>query len=96
MSRLFANNTEGGAWEGVWCGHCQADINDDCPIHTALLCTDDIPPEITEQPEGEFHLPPLHLCAGFIPMPEGDPLADIRATVIAHVTAARAARGGAA
>ena len=90
MSRLFANNTEGGAWEGVWCNHCQADINDDCPIHTALLCTDDIPPEITEQPEGEFHLPPLHLCSGFTPMPEGDPLADIRANVIAHVTAARA------
>lgn len=89
MSRLFANGTEGGAWENVWCHVCAADINDDCPIHTTLLCTDEIPDEITEQPEGEFHLPPLHLCAGFTVKPEGDPLADIRANVIAYVTVKR-------
>ena len=29
MSRLFANGTEGNAWEAVWCSLCTEDTDDD-------------------------------------------------------------------
>ena len=92
MIHLFANGTEGVAWENMWCDLCAKDDHDDCPIHTLLLCTSVIPDAITKQPEGEFHLPPLHLCAEFTPRPDGDPLSEMRSRVVAIVNVRRKAQ----
>ena len=88
MSRLFANGTEGYAWEAVWCHHCIH--NDDCEIQIAMLCEpDDVPDQIIEEPEGDYYLPALHICKAFTPGPDGDPVAGMRADVTAYVTQAR-------
>ena len=91
MSRLFANGTEGDAWMTVWCNECANDADGTCPIVNRLLFEpDEVPPEIIEQPDGEYHLPPLHLCTAYTPGADGDPHAERRANVIAYVTERRA------
>ena len=85
MSRLFANGTEGDAWFHVWCNVCAHE--DQCATSLQLFAEPAVVPDaITEQPEGSYHLPPLHLCADYTPPAGGDPFAEVRANVVRHVT----------
>lgn len=99
MSVVFSNGTEGQAWMNVWCAHCALDHdqhegqpmdNGGCDLVLHMMTSDVWPEAIVPQPPGEFHLPPLHLCGMFTPCNDcgGDPLAETRANVVAHTTAA--------
>lgn len=103
MSKLFANGTEGEAWAHVWCHACAHDhayhpggddgkATDGCSIILEMLQSDDVPDAITPEPADVlgFHMPPLHLCASFIPCEPcgGDPNPEIRANVVRVVTEA--------
>ena len=91
MSYQHVIDAEGDAWEAVWCHLCANDspsdrIDGQCEIAMALYVDpDNVPVEIREQPEGEYYLPPLHVCTKFAPCDGVDPRADERARVIAHL-----------
>ena len=92
MSEMFSNGTEGTEWMAKWCEMC---ANDDTDGDPPVFCEDatriwgsETPDCIILEPEGEFHMPPAHICTRFTP--DGvDDLADQRAFVVRHVRTAR-------
>ena len=98
MSVVFSNGTEGDAWMNVWCRHCAHDHDQHdgteltnvggCEVVMHMMTSDVWPEAILREPEGEFHIPPLHLCGVFTPCEPcgGDPLAETRSNVVAYVT----------
>jgi|GEM_PF-2575228 len=100
--RPFSNGTERQAWENVWCSSCTHDhdishgTKGDGPGCDLLMAIelDEFPENWPEawlpEPDDSFHLPSLTVCARYTPCQrdrcDGDPLAEIRANVVAHVT----------
>lgn len=92
MSEMFSNGTEGEAWMSRWCDVCDNDHGSDSEVRCGdcdRIWMSETPECVILEPEGEFHMPPAHICTRFAARPDGDPYSIARVQIVARVKAER-------